>query len=84
MPGKDQQIPIATVNENSKYSGMGMVAKKAGPPPGRRMSGSIDVICGQNSGSRRSGNSKENVIQVNLMKFYKENITIAVKIENLR
>lgn len=52
------------MNENSKYSGMGMVAKKAGPPPGRRMSGSIDVICGQNS-SRRSGNSKENVIQVN-------------------
>lgn len=53
------------MNENSKYSGMGMVAKKAGPPPGRRMSGSIDVICGANSGSsRRSGNSKENVIQV--------------------
>ncbi|XP_054719791.1 LOW QUALITY PROTEIN: pre-mRNA 3'-end-processing factor FIP1-like [Uloborus diversus] len=64
-PGKDQQIPIATVNENSKYSGMGlgMGVKKAGPPPGRRMSGSIDVICGANS-SRRSGNSKENVIQV--------------------
>ncbi|KFM68871.1 Pre-mRNA 3'-end-processing factor FIP1, partial [Stegodyphus mimosarum] len=63
IPGKDQQIPIATVNENSKYSGMGAVVKKAGPPPGRRMSGSIDVICGANS-SRRSGNSKENVIQV--------------------
>ncbi|GFV70668.1 pre-mRNA 3'-end-processing factor FIP1 [Trichonephila clavipes] len=63
IPGKDQQIPIATVNENSKYSGIGTGAKKAGPPPGRRMSGSIDVICGANS-SRRSGNSKENVIQV--------------------
>ncbi|CAL1295284.1 unnamed protein product [Larinioides sclopetarius] len=63
IPGKDQQIPIATVNENSKYSGIGTGAKKAGPPPGRRMSGSIDVICGANS-SRRSGNAKENVIQV--------------------
>ncbi|GIX82797.1 pre-mRNA 3'-end-processing factor FIP1 [Caerostris darwini] len=53
IPGKDQQIPIATVNENSKYSGISIGAKKAGPPPGRRMSGSIDVICGANS-SRRS------------------------------
>lgn len=63
IPGKDQQIPIATVNENSKYSGVGAGAKKAGPPPGRRMSGSIDVICGANS-SRRSLGAKENVIQV--------------------
>lgn len=61
---KDQQIPIATVNENSKYSGTGVAVKKAGPPPGRRMSGSIDVICGSSVGSRRSGNPKENVIQV--------------------
>lgn len=47
--------------------GMGMAIKKAGPPPGRRASGSIDVICGTNSGSRRSTGSKENtgVIQVN-------------------
>ncbi|XP_015905206.1 pre-mRNA 3'-end-processing factor FIP1 [Parasteatoda tepidariorum] len=63
IPGKDQQIPIATVNENSKYSGISAAIKKAGPPPGRRMSGSIDVICGATN-SRRSGNAKENVIQV--------------------
>ncbi|XP_067124950.1 pre-mRNA 3'-end-processing factor FIP1-like [Centruroides vittatus] len=65
--GKDQQIPVATVNENSKYSGLGGLTKKAGPPPGRKMSGSIDVIGGGTPSlpSRRPANSpRENVIQV--------------------
>nr|CAG4644240.1 EOG090X0BVA [Lepidurus arcticus] len=35
----------AIVNENSKYSGVGVV-KKAGPPPARKLAGSIDVIGG--------------------------------------
>ncbi|XP_074599262.1 uncharacterized protein LOC141853720 [Brevipalpus obovatus] len=41
----DMPIPVASVNENSKYSAMGLV-KKAGPPPGRKPSGKIDVIGG--------------------------------------
>ncbi|KAL1416456.1 hypothetical protein MTO96_000735 [Rhipicephalus appendiculatus] len=41
-------------------------AKKAGPPPGRKMSGSIDVIGGgaPSLPSRRPGAAKEGVIQV--------------------
>lgn len=66
------QVPIPPVNENSKYTG-GMAAvapplgsKKAGPPPGRKMSGSIDVIGGgaPSLPSRRPGAAKEGVIQV--------------------
>ncbi|XP_015795573.1 pre-mRNA 3'-end-processing factor FIP1 [Tetranychus urticae] len=41
----ESPIPIASINENSKYSGMGLT-KKAGPPPGRKPSGTIDVIGG--------------------------------------
>ncbi|GAB6028653.1 hypothetical protein CHUAL_004486 [Chamberlinius hualienensis] len=55
---KDQQIPVASLNDNSKYS--------AGPPPGRKFSGAIDVIGGTSSTSRRPVLTppKENVIQV--------------------
>lgn len=65
----DQPIPIASVNENSKYAGMG-VTKKAGPPPGRKASGTIDVIGGGTPAnpavlpSRRPTETKENFIQV--------------------
>lgn len=65
----DQPIPIASVNENSKYAGMG-VTKKAGPPPGRKQSGTIDVIGGGTPTtpsllpSRRPPETKENFIQV--------------------
>lgn len=67
------QVPIPPVNENSKYTGMGigvppppLGSKKAGPPPGRKMSGSIDVIGGgaPSLPSRRPGAAKEGVIQV--------------------
>ncbi|PSN46784.1 hypothetical protein C0J52_19138 [Blattella germanica] len=36
-------IPVAITNDNSKYSGF-MGPKKAGPPPGRKMGGTIDVM----------------------------------------
>lgn len=45
-------IPIAVVNENSKYAGS-VAVKKAGPPPARKMAGAIDVIGGGNLSSRR-------------------------------
>ncbi len=67
--GVDQPIPIASVNENSKYTGMGLT-KKAGPPPGRKQSGTIDVIGGGTLTtpsmlpSRRPPETKENFIQV--------------------
>lgn len=47
-----QAIPIAVVNENSKYAGS-VAVKKAGPPPARKMAGAIDVIGGGNLSSRR-------------------------------
>lgn len=65
--------PIA--NDNSKYTaGLGLM-RRAGPPPGRKMTGSIDVIGGNGmmGGRREDGtiiktgfppNAKENVIQV--------------------
>lgn len=60
--------PLPILNDNSKYSGNFMGVRKAGPPPGRRMTGSIDVI---GSGQPRVGTTlskleppKENVIQV--------------------
>ncbi|XP_071452130.1 pre-mRNA 3'-end-processing factor FIP1 isoform X2 [Hetaerina americana] len=61
-------IPVAIVNDNSKYSGS-MGPKKAGPPPGRKLAGSIDVIGGTSLASRRSldkpaATAKENVIEV--------------------
>lgn len=64
-------MPI--VNDNSKYAsptGVGPVlTRKAGPPPGRRVAGSIDVIGGTGLASRRTNESppKENVIQVNFI-----------------
>ncbi|XP_037277738.2 factor interacting with poly(A) polymerase 1 isoform X3 [Rhipicephalus microplus] len=67
------QVPIPPVNENSKYTGVvigvpppPLGGKKAGPPPGRKMSGSIDVIGGgaPSLPSRRPGAAKEGVIQV--------------------
>ncbi|KAH7952916.1 hypothetical protein HPB49_002612 [Dermacentor silvarum] len=66
-------VPIPPVNENSKYTGVVigvppplLGSKKAGPPPGRKMSGSIDVIGGgaPSLPSRRPGAAKEGVIQV--------------------
>lgn len=46
----DHPIPIASVNENSKYNSSGSIVintnKKPGPPPGRKVAGSIDVIGG--------------------------------------
>ncbi|XP_067014398.1 pre-mRNA 3'-end-processing factor FIP1 isoform X4 [Anabrus simplex] len=60
-------IPVAITNDNSKYSGF-MGPKKAGPPPGRKMGGTIDVIGGGGLASRRNLDKgtppKENVIQV--------------------
>lgn len=60
--------PVPIMNDNSKYSGNFIGARKAGPPPGRRMTGSIDVIGGaqQRVGGVTSKIEapKENVIQV--------------------
>ncbi|KAJ9594273.1 hypothetical protein L9F63_027090 [Diploptera punctata] len=60
-------IPVAITNDNSKYSGF-LGPKKAGPPPGRKMGGTIDVIGGGGLASRRNPEKgtppKENVIQV--------------------
>ncbi|XP_063224955.1 pre-mRNA 3'-end-processing factor FIP1-like isoform X2 [Bacillus rossius redtenbacheri] len=60
-------IPVAITNDNSKYSGF-MGPKKAGPPPGRRLAGTIDVIGVGGLASRRNSEKgtppKENVIQV--------------------
>ncbi|KAK4880307.1 hypothetical protein RN001_008453 [Aquatica leii] len=60
--------PVPIMNDNSKYSGAYAGIRKAGPPPGRRMTGSIDVIGGATT---RIGTPvskveppKENVIQV--------------------
>lgn len=60
--------PVPIMNDNSKYSGNYIGLRKAGPPPGRRMTGSIDVIGGATT---RIGTPiskveppKENVIQV--------------------
>ncbi|KAF4524548.1 hypothetical protein B566_EDAN002822 [Ephemera danica] len=50
-------IPVTIINDNSKYSGMGG-PKKAGPPPGRKLAGTIDVIGGNPGSSRRSLDSK--------------------------
>lgn len=72
-------LPRATTsitNENSKYSGNFTGPRKAGPPPGRRMTGSIDVIGGASGVASRRGLDaaakgtppKENVIQVGIQK----------------
>lgn len=67
QPAGRGTIPVAITNDNSKYSGF-MGPKKAGPPPGRKMGGTIDVIGGGGLASRRNLEKgtppKENVIQV--------------------
>jgi len=67
QPAGRGTIPVAITNDNSKYSGF-MGPKKAGPPPGRKMGGTIDVIGGGGLASRRNVEKgtppKENVIQV--------------------
>ncbi|KAK0182288.1 hypothetical protein PV327_000440 [Microctonus hyperodae] len=66
-PGGNTRIPqVAITNDNSKYSGI-MGPKRAGPPPGRKMAGTIDVIGSSGLASRRNLDKsppKENVIQV--------------------
>lgn len=66
-PGGNARIPqVAITNDNSKYSGI-MGPKRAGPPPGRKMAGTIDVIGSSGLASRRNLDKsppKENVIQV--------------------
>lgn len=65
--GGAMRIPqVAITNDNSKYSGI-MGPKRAGPPPGRKMAGTIDVIGGTGLASRRNLDKsppKENTIQV--------------------
>ena len=61
------RVPAVTItNYNSKYSGM-VGPKRAGPPPGRKMAGTIDVIGSAGLGRGRNAEKsppKENVIQV--------------------
>ncbi|XP_020289849.1 pre-mRNA 3'-end-processing factor FIP1 isoform X2 [Pseudomyrmex gracilis] len=57
---------VAITNDNSKYSGISG-PKRAGPPPGRKMAGTIDVIGSSGLASRRNLDKsppKGNVIQV--------------------
>lgn len=57
---------VAITSDSSKYSGL-MGPKRAGPPPGRKMGGTIDVIGSSGLASRRNLDKsppKENVIQV--------------------
>ncbi|GAB0097432.1 hypothetical protein DMENIID0001_130690 [Sergentomyia squamirostris] len=57
-------------NDNSKYTAIPGGLRRAGPPPGRKMTGSIDVIGSNGISSRREDGlmgkppSKENAIQV--------------------
>lgn len=66
-PQGGSRIPqVSITNDNSKYSGI-MGPKRAGPPPGRKMAGTIDVIGSSGLASRRNLDKsppKENVIQV--------------------
>lgn len=65
-PGGRTLTPIA--NDNSKYGALTSMSggnRRAGPPPGRRMTGAIDVIGGNGMGGQGGGPGKqENVIQV--------------------
>lgn len=74
-------IPVTIVNDNSKYAAVpgGMAPavigqRKAGPPPGRRVAGSIDVLGNANLNPQRGDSPpKGNVIQVRcifLLVFY--------------
>uniref|UniRef100_A0A1B0GK29 Pre-mRNA polyadenylation factor Fip1 domain-containing protein n=1 Tax=Lutzomyia longipalpis TaxID=7200 RepID=A0A1B0GK29_LUTLO len=57
-------------NDNSKYTSIPGNLRRAGPPPGRKMTGSIDVIGSNGISSRREDglmgkpSAKENAIQV--------------------
>ncbi|KAK2580480.1 hypothetical protein KPH14_006220 [Odynerus spinipes] len=65
-PGGMRVPQVAITNDNSKYSGI-MGPKRAGPPPGRKMAGTIDVIGSSGLASRRNLDKsppKGNVIQV--------------------
>ncbi|XP_014238978.1 pre-mRNA 3'-end-processing factor FIP1 [Trichogramma pretiosum] len=65
-PGGARVPQVTITNYNSKYSGISG-PKRAGPPPGRKMAGTIDVIGSTGLGSRRNSEKsppKENVIQV--------------------
>ncbi|KAL1140117.1 hypothetical protein AAG570_000049, partial [Ranatra chinensis] len=79
--GVSRVSALPVVNDNSKYSGVNSTVlvggvgggsgglggvRKAGPPPGPRRSGVIDVIGGSGVASRRATDSppKENAIQV--------------------
>ncbi|XP_071573609.1 uncharacterized protein Fip1 isoform X1 [Temnothorax nylanderi] len=65
-PGGMRMPQVAITNDNSKYSGI-MGPKRAGPPPGRKMAGTIDVIGSSGLASRRNLDKsppKGNVIQV--------------------
>ncbi|XP_014598749.1 PREDICTED: pre-mRNA 3'-end-processing factor FIP1 [Polistes canadensis] len=65
-PGSMRVPQVAITNDNSKYSGI-MGPKRAGPPPGRKMAGTIDVIGSSGLASRRNLDKsppKGNVIQV--------------------
>lgn len=62
------------MNDNSKYAGgyPGAMLKKAGPPPGRKMAGAIDVIGANLRLAAAAGKSeppKENAIQVGTRSF---------------
>ncbi|XP_032682645.1 pre-mRNA 3'-end-processing factor FIP1 [Odontomachus brunneus] len=64
--GSMRMPQVAITNDNSKYSGI-MGPKRAGPPPGRKMAGTIDVIGSSGLASRRNLDKsppKGNVIQV--------------------
>lgn len=67
--------PVPIMNDNSKYSGNYTAQRKAGPPPGRRMTGSIDVIGGSaariGTALGKMDTPKENVIQVYIILYYK-------------
>lgn len=65
-PGGARVPQVTITNYNSKYSGI-VGPKRAGPPPGRKMAGTIDVIGSTGLASRRNLDKsppKENVIQV--------------------
>lgn len=60
--GLPRGVMSSVMNDNSKYGGAFGTLRKAGPPPGRRMMGSIDVI--GNNNIIKIDAPKENVIQV--------------------
>lgn len=72
-PPSNNRTLTTLANDNSKYTAPPGLLRRAGPPPGRKMTGSIDVIGGAGISSRREDGTivkgvtpptKENVIQV--------------------